>query len=102
MTADVEEAAQHTVCSADDDDRLATGKLAGNIVAWGVKRVEPTRTLPGAPENRAELQFHDARVGVPDCGDGGRLRERRIRAIQIDDLPEGTLHVSARGPAPFE
>ena len=43
MTADVEEAAQHLVLAADDDDRLAAGQLAGDVVAGRTQLIEAAR-----------------------------------------------------------
>ena len=94
VTAHVEESAQHVVLAADDDDRLAARKLAGDVVAGRTQLIEAAAILPASAEDRAELEIQHARVGVPRRGKGEGLLERRVPVVEVDDLLEGPFHIA--------
>ncbi len=86
MATHVEEAAQLLVRTADDDDRLAAGELAGDIVARRTQLIEAAGVLPASPKDRVELELQHARIGVPRRGDGRCAFERRISVVEVEDL----------------
>ena len=93
VTADVEESAHHIVVSNHGHNGLAARKLTRHVVARRAQLVNAAGILPAAPEHRAELQLQDARVGVPRRGNGGCLRERGIRVVELEESFERRLHV---------
>src|SRR5262245_60675317 len=75
VAADIEEAAQLAVVSADQDDRFAGRGVAGDVLARPPKLVNPTRYLPRTREHRPALEVQHARIRVP-------LRRNRRRFCQ--------------------
>jgi hypothetical protein len=88
VTADIEEAAELFVLAADDDDRFAAGKLAGDVVAGRAQLIETAGVLPASSKHCAELEFEHPRICVPRCGDREGALERRVRVVKVENLLE--------------
>ena len=65
VAADVEKSTQHFVGTSNDDDRLAAGELAGEVVACVSHLIDAPRKLPRRLEDGTALQVHDSRFEVP-------------------------------------
>src|SRR5713226_1215052 len=91
VAANVEEAAHHSVFTADDYNRLI-GPLRRQKTSFLTQLICSANGLPGAAKHCLPLQFGHARVHVPGRGNGGGLRERRSRIVKRKDLLERMLH----------
>ena len=88
VAADVEKSTKHAIASSNDDDRLAARQLAGEVVACVSQLIDAPRKLPRGREDGAALQVHHTRIEVPRRRDCGRLRQRRLRLVSVDNLVE--------------
>jgi hypothetical protein len=94
VTADIEEAAEFFVLASDDNHGLAARKLAGDIVTGRSQLIDAACIQPASPEDGAEFEFQDTRIGVPRCRDREGALERRVRVVQIKNSFERSLHIS--------
>src|SRR2546423_11571523 len=83
MAADIKEAAQFVVATANNDNRF-TGDLSRYIVAVFVKLISPRGTLPRTAEDRFLFETKDAFVCVPRGGNGRGFGERGLGIVALD------------------
>jgi hypothetical protein len=73
MAANIVEGAQSAVVSADNDNGL-TGDGSADELSGQLQLIGTRDKLPGLAENAEALEFRDARVDVPGCGNSRGLR----------------------------
>jgi hypothetical protein len=93
VTAHIEEPPELLVLTANDNNRLAAGKLAGNVMTGCLKLIETAGVLPVSTEHGAEFEFQHAGICVPRRRDGGRAFERCFCVVEIENSVEGSVHL---------
>lgn len=90
MAADVVEGAELAVITADGEERIFVD-VDGEELAGIFHLIEAADDLPVGGEDRVTFELGDARVEIPECGDGGGLLEGIGGIVKIEDVADATL-----------
>src|SRR5271154_4294885 len=80
VTANVVEGTQDGVVATDDDDRF-TGDSGGHELPRIFHLIGARDELPRLAEHAQTLDFGNARIDIPGCGDGRGLRQRGLVVV---------------------